>query len=172
MPVGSTTQQGFPKVSSKLVDEQGNITSEWFYLLAQLWNRTGGANGVSSDDLAILEALSDSKPDLQQTQQDQLSLPLSFNTTQVIGPKGSPGIQGFIGPTGWDGEDGEDGLTIPGPPGSTGSVGPTGPTGATGAMGPQGLAGLGLPGQDGEDGQDTFPIQGPQGSAGFAVFFL
>jgi len=39
-------QQGFPQISSPLVDPPtGRITTTWLYLLQSLWNRTGAAQG-------------------------------------------------------------------------------------------------------------------------------
>lgn len=41
-----TTQQGFPQISSPLVDLRTGIVSQtWLQLLISLWNRTGGQQG-------------------------------------------------------------------------------------------------------------------------------
>jgi hypothetical protein len=56
------TQQGFPNVSSQLVDGSGQIQQAWLQLLIQLWNRTGGASGVITSDADIQNAILSARP--------------------------------------------------------------------------------------------------------------
>lgn len=43
--------QPFPVPTSPLVDENGNISRSWLYLLQSLWNRTGDAPGIATKDV-------------------------------------------------------------------------------------------------------------------------
>ena len=50
--------QGFPQFAAPMVDASGVPTQQWQAFFRAVWNRTGGAIGVSSADLQLLEMLS------------------------------------------------------------------------------------------------------------------
>lgn len=83
--MGYGTQQGFPNTSLPFVDRTGVIQQAWLQLLIQLWNRTGGAQGVSAADIVVQNALANFQPDFQNTS-SELQLPLpSFSQDSSFG---------------------------------------------------------------------------------------
>lgn len=66
------TQQGFPQVTSPLVDlNTGRIDQAWLQLLISLWNRTGGGSGdfIVSDQIVLDLAFQDGQ-DAEPVRQD------------------------------------------------------------------------------------------------------
>jgi hypothetical protein len=74
--MGFGTQQGFPNVSAPLVNRKGEIEQAWLQLLIQLWNRTGGAQGINSADILIQQIINETEPNV--TNNDTTSLQLPF----------------------------------------------------------------------------------------------
>lgn len=99
---------------------------------------------------------------------DELSLSLTFNTTDCPATSGGTGGTG-TGPSGPSGPSGAVGVTGPsgatGQTGATGAKGVTGPSGLQGLMGPMGPAGpQGVQGEPGIQGQQG--VQGLRGEQG------
>lgn len=42
------TQQGFPDITLPIVNQNGQLTQNWFQFFISLWNRTGGATGAQT----------------------------------------------------------------------------------------------------------------------------
>ncbi len=68
---GIGLNQNFPQNGEAFVDQQGRLTLNAIALLRTLWNRTGYAPGVSSDDLALFSALQDIGPTVDQAAREQ-----------------------------------------------------------------------------------------------------
>lgn len=47
--MSNSLQTGFPRLPAKLTDREGNISSVWYLFLVQLWQRTGGSIGISTE---------------------------------------------------------------------------------------------------------------------------
>lgn len=73
MTNGLGLNQNFPQPEAAFVDAQGRLTYAAISLLRTLWDRTGYAPGVSSDDLALLSALQGVGPDVDQAARDEAS---------------------------------------------------------------------------------------------------
>ncbi len=65
--------QNFPSPAAPFVGPDGRLTDNALSLLRVLWDRTGYAPGVSSDDLALLSVLSQAGADTDTTARDEAS---------------------------------------------------------------------------------------------------